>query len=60
MFAQAMSSTSTTAPKSTHSVRPMLPTTCSCAGTSLTPHPVFASGCSRAKSRAMRSMSACA
>ncbi len=44
MFAQAMSSTSTTALNSIQSVGPMLPTTCSCAGTSDTPQPAFESG----------------
>ena len=48
MFAQAMTSTSTTAPKSTQSVSPIRPTTCSCAGTSATPHPFCESGFSRA------------
>ncbi len=60
MFAQAMSSTSTTAPKSTHSVRPMSPTTCSCAGTSVTPQPAIESGFSPATSAAMPVNSACA
>ena len=59
-LAQAMSSTSPTAPSSTHNVRPTAPTTCSCAGTSRTPHPALVSGCCRASSCAIVSSSDCA
>ncbi len=58
MFAQAMSSTSTTALNRTQSVGPMSPTTCWCAGTSEAPQPAFESGCSRAMSPAILDISA--
>ena len=58
IFAHAMSNTSTTALNRIQRVDPMLPTTCSCAGTSDTPHPAFESGCSRAISPAILDNSA--
>ena len=57
MLAQAITSTSTTAPNRIHSVSPILPTTCSCAGTSVTPQPVCVSGFSRAIVAATAAMS---
>ncbi len=59
-LAHAMSSTRPTAPRSTHNVRPMPPTTWSCAGTSRTPQPALVSGCCRARFCAIASISDCA
>ena len=56
-LAQAMSSTSDTAPKTIRMVRREPPTTCSLSGTTVAPHPVSKAGSSDSSWRAMRDIS---